>query len=92
MRLQLSNFATGCEPREVNVPGNPLLTYSELRAGDGSRGSGQERLHGRERLADGRTLAEYRIDDGFWIWLEDGTSWTDIEVISIDGTRTQVSV
>lgn len=83
MKLQLSNFATDCAPRLVEVPGNPLLTYTELRAGNGTA------AHARN---DGQALAEFRGGEGLWIWLEDDTRWTDIEVLSTDGARTQVSV
>jgi hypothetical protein len=72
VRLLLSNYRTECDPREVEVPGNPLLTFTDLRAGDGVPGS---------RGGDTRSVAEFDAGQDAWVWLADGSLWTDIEVV-----------
>jgi predicted glutamine amidotransferase len=71
MKLQLSNFRTEVEPRVVEGLGNPLFTFNELRAGDGING---------RRGGNGQGIA-FMNDDDMWVWKEDGSLWTDIEVL-----------
>jgi len=72
VKLILSNFRTEVDPREIEIKGNPLLTYDHFRAGDG--------IPGKEGGSTG-TVLEFDRDADAWELLEDGSLWTDVEVI-----------
>lgn len=76
MKLLLSNYRSECDPREITVPGNPLLTYNAFRAGDGVLGA--------RETGSTAAIFSYDVTRDVWLYREDQTEWTDIEVVGMD--------
>lgn len=74
MVLQLTNFETGEAPVLHRVPGNPLLTYAELRAG----GAGVSTVEG-----NGATVARFDFELDRWVVQGVPGVFTDIEVVEL---------
>lgn len=75
MLLQLSNFHDDTTIT-LEVPGNPLLTYDELRLGDGTPS---------ETPGDASTFARFDSDLQRWIITTGphaGARFTDIEILT----------